>query len=100
MIPAALRLSRHYRELRQSTVILAGGDDRHVGTEAQSVRLHDLLPRSELEILPGVGHMVQHTAPLAVMAALDRAAALAGTPQPGGGELDLGATKGHMTLAA
>jgi len=84
MIPAAFRLSHRWHELRLPTVILAGGDDRHVGTRAQSARLHRLLPASELEIVPGVGHMVHHTAPAAALAAVDRAAALAAGPRRDG----------------
>ena len=60
------------------TVVVAGADDRLLSTElAVRTRLHERLPHSELRIVPGSGHMVHHTAPQAVMAAIDRAAALA-----------------------
>ena len=54
-------------------VIGAGADDRYIGTEAQSVRLHRLLPRSELRVLPDAGHMVHHTAPREALAAIELA---------------------------
>jgi pimeloyl-ACP methyl ester carboxylesterase len=63
-------------------VILAGAEDRFVGTEAQSERLHRALPGSEFRTVPGAGHMVHHTAPREAMAAIDlaarRSAAIAG----------------------
>jgi pimeloyl-ACP methyl ester carboxylesterase len=80
LVPVVAALQHHYRELRMPVVIGAGADDRYIGTEAQSVRLHDLLPGSELEVVPGAGHMVHHTAPEAALALIDRAAAWAGTP--------------------
>ena len=36
------------------------------------------VPRGALKILPGQGHMLQHTAPGELVAAIDRAAAHAG----------------------
>jgi pimeloyl-ACP methyl ester carboxylesterase len=73
MVPTVAALQEHYGELRMPVVIAAGADDRFVGTEAQSVRLHETLPGSELRVIPGAGHMVHHTAPHAVMAAVDDA---------------------------
>lgn len=103
MVPAALRLAGRYPELagRLPIVIAAGDGDRHVGTEAQSGRLHASLPGSELRVEPGVGHMLHHTAPAATLAAIDRAAALAvGEGQAGTAVLDFPAAKGHMSDAA
>ncbi|MEK0084158.1 alpha/beta fold hydrolase [Benzoatithermus flavus] len=74
LVPAVAGLQHHYRELRVPVVIAAGADDHFVGTEDQSVRLHRLLPQSELRVVPGAGHMVHHTAPEAVLAAIDLAA--------------------------
>jgi pimeloyl-ACP methyl ester carboxylesterase len=39
------------------------------------VRLHEAVPGSELRVVPGAGHMIHHTAPDEVMAAIESAAA-------------------------
>jgi pimeloyl-ACP methyl ester carboxylesterase len=57
--------------------ILVGVEDRMV-PPILSERLHALVPGSELVRVPGAGHMPQFTAPDAVVAAVERAAALAG----------------------
>ena len=62
-------------------VILVGAEDRMV-PPALSLRLHAMVPGSELVRIPGAGHMPQFTAPDAVVAAVDRAAALAGAASP------------------
>jgi len=62
-------------------VILVGAEDRMV-PPALSVRLHALVPGSELVRVPGAGHMPQFTAADAVVAAVDRAAALGGAAPP------------------
>ena len=66
-----------YPGLRVPLVILVGAQDRIV-PPAVSERLHALVPGSELVRVPGAGHMPQFTAPDAVVAAVDRAAELAG----------------------
>jgi pimeloyl-ACP methyl ester carboxylesterase len=73
MIPAAMELQEHYRELSGPVTILTGADDQVVDVGRQSARLHRDLPGSEFVALPGLGHMVHHLAPDAVAAALDRA---------------------------
>lgn len=78
LVPVVAELQRHYRELEMPVVIGAGADDRYIGTEAQSVRLHELLPESDLRVLPGAGHMVHHTFPEEALALIDRAAERAG----------------------
>jgi pimeloyl-ACP methyl ester carboxylesterase len=74
MIPATLAMKRRYRELIMPVVIVAGDSDRYVDTRAQSVRLHEDLPRSELRLVPGAGHMVHQVAPRQVMAAVESVA--------------------------
>jgi pimeloyl-ACP methyl ester carboxylesterase len=75
MIPEAAMLSKRYRELQDMpVVIMAGADDLHVTAQRHSVRLHRELPRSELLLAPGVGHMVHHAVPEQVMTAIDMAA--------------------------
>jgi pimeloyl-ACP methyl ester carboxylesterase len=75
MIPSAYMLSHRYKELKMPVVIMAGAADLHVIPKLHSERLHEELPQSELILVPGVGHMVQHSAPHEVVAAIDRAVA-------------------------
>jgi pimeloyl-ACP methyl ester carboxylesterase len=82
LIPAAARLSKRYSELAVPAVIVAGDADRLVTTERQSERLHEELAGSALRIVPGVGHMVHHIAPEAVLAAIDEAAGTEAEPVP------------------
>ena len=82
MTPAVMELEQHYRDLTLPVVILAGGDDQIADVDRQSKRLHQELPQSELIVLPGLGHMVHHLAPDAVIKAIDRAAELADTASP------------------
>src|SRR5215210_5839398 len=82
MTPAVMELEQHYRELKLPVVILTGGDDQIADVDRQSRRLHEEIPQSELTVLPGLGHMVHHLAPDAVIKAIDRAAALAVMASP------------------
>jgi pimeloyl-ACP methyl ester carboxylesterase len=70
-------LQPRYPSLAVPLVVVVGLRDRIVPATV-SQRLHALVPRSELVRLPEAGHMPQFTAPEAVVAAVDRAAALAG----------------------
>ena len=72
-------LAPRYPGLRLPVVIVVGDQDRMVPPRT-SARLHELLPHSELVRLPDAGHMPQFTRPDAVLAAVDRAAELAGCP--------------------
>jgi len=82
MTPAVMELEQHYRELKLPVVILTGGDDQIVDVSRQSRRLHEEIPQSEFVALPGLGHMVHHLAPDAVIKAIHRAAAFGDTPPP------------------
>ena len=53
--------------------IMAGADDRMMKTQHQSERLHDVLPHSELRVVPGIGHMIHHLVPDQVMEMIDAA---------------------------
>lgn len=80
MIPAAAALSKRYGELSRLPVsIITGAEDRIVDGEQQSARLHREVPASELQVLPGLGHMVHHGAPALVAQAIEAMAA-AGHP--------------------
>jgi pimeloyl-ACP methyl ester carboxylesterase len=83
MIPAALTLSRRYRELALPMAILAGAADRVADPEHNAQRLHQALPHSELRLAPGVGHMVHYTAQEDVLAAIDTVERTAGSSRTG-----------------
>jgi pimeloyl-ACP methyl ester carboxylesterase len=74
MIPDAAALKQHYPELKMPVVIVAGADDKLVTTERQSARLHREVPQSTFRPLRGAGHMIHHTAPDYVLAAVHEAA--------------------------
>ena len=71
MVPAANSMSKRYGELVLPVTIIAGEDDLVVDPQAQSVRLHDELPQSELFVVPGVGHMAHYAALDRVVNAID-----------------------------
>lgn len=54
-IMATACLEEYTRQIRTPTLILHGADDPLVKTQAAH-RLHDLIPHSELDIIPGWGH--------------------------------------------
>jgi pimeloyl-ACP methyl ester carboxylesterase len=83
MIPDAAALQDRYRELTMPVAVLAGDGDRLVTTADQSARLHDELPDSTFQALPGVGHMAHHTATDAVLAAIAEVDARSAPPAPG-----------------
>jgi pimeloyl-ACP methyl ester carboxylesterase len=74
MIAAAEELSPHYPSLLTPTVILAGDADEIVNHQ-QAQRLHADVAESRLEVLPGRSHMVHHSSPERVVAAIDSIAA-------------------------
>jgi pimeloyl-ACP methyl ester carboxylesterase len=80
MIPDAIGMRGGYVDLKMPLVIISGTDDRLVDIDDQSARLHAEVPQSTLHRVRGAGHMVHQTAPAAVMAAIDEAAAMARAP--------------------
>lgn len=72
MLTAAADLQRSYDSLQMPVFIAAGQDDRIVD-HWHSNQLHQQLRASQLQIIPGVGHMVQHSAPNHVAELIDRA---------------------------
>jgi pimeloyl-ACP methyl ester carboxylesterase len=73
MVPSAMELQHHYRELTLPVTIFTGADDQISDVARQSERLHRELPQSEYTALPGLGHMVHHLDPDALVGAVDRA---------------------------
>jgi pimeloyl-ACP methyl ester carboxylesterase len=70
-IPQAALLWQREPELRIPVAIVAGSQDLLLSTAWHSRRLHRRLPGSRLYLVPNAGHMVHHTAPQAVVAAVD-----------------------------
>ena len=80
MIPSAASLSTRYAELKVPTVIVAGTQDKIVDAGHNSERLSERLAMSQLELVPGVGHMTHYAQLEKVMAAIDGIAAQVGEP--------------------
>jgi pimeloyl-ACP methyl ester carboxylesterase len=74
MIPNAFRMQGDYADLKMPVVIISGDDDRLIDID-QSARLHEEIAQSSFHRVRGAGHMVHQTAPAAIMAAIDEAAA-------------------------
>ncbi|CAH2603594.1 Alpha/beta hydrolase [Rhodovastum atsumiense] len=81
MIPGAIGLRRHYRNLDLPVAILAGVGDRVV-FRRRAEGLQQEIRGSTLQILPEVGHMVHYAAPGEVAQAIERVAAAATVPSP------------------
>jgi pimeloyl-ACP methyl ester carboxylesterase len=71
MIPAALKLSRRYGELKVPMLIVAGSDDAVANPHHNAERLHEHLPHSLLRLAPGQGYMVHYADPQALVEAID-----------------------------
>ena len=63
-----------YRAIAAPTVIISGDRDGVVLLETHARAAAALIPRARLIVLPGVGHMLQHTASDAIVAAIDELA--------------------------
>jgi pimeloyl-ACP methyl ester carboxylesterase len=84
MAPAASRLSRYYAAMDLPVSILVGGDDAIADPMTHSIALHRAIRHSDLQVIPGVGHMVHYAAPETVADAV-RAATDQTTPVPADG---------------
>jgi pimeloyl-ACP methyl ester carboxylesterase len=69
--PAAVALSRRYRELTLPLLIVAGAKDRYVSPRSHSLRLKAAVPHSRLVVLPDAGHMLHHTHTDAILSEID-----------------------------
>ncbi len=74
MMQAAMALRDRLPDLYQPVVIMAGNEDRIVDHESHSVWLHHQIPNSDLQLLPGVGHMLHYAVPARVVEAIERVA--------------------------
>jgi pimeloyl-ACP methyl ester carboxylesterase len=70
--PDVARLRRHYRQIALPVEILTGGADKIVNPAAHAFRLARAVPDAGFQVLTGVGHMLHHTQPEMVCAALER----------------------------
>jgi pimeloyl-ACP methyl ester carboxylesterase len=61
MVPSVAQMEHRYKTLTVPVAIVAGAGDKVI-SPAQSERLADEIPASELLIIAGVGHMVHYTA--------------------------------------
>jgi pimeloyl-ACP methyl ester carboxylesterase len=74
MIPGALGLRAGYKGLSVPVIIIAGDGDKVV-FKRSAERLHAELEGSDLQIVPGAGHMVHHLAARQVAGAIETVAA-------------------------
>lgn len=82
MVASAARLEGRYPELKCPIVLLSGDGDQMVDCDRQSGRFHREVPRSELVVIPGAGHMAHHTAPDKIVEAVERVAPAERRPAP------------------
>lgn len=68
----------YYGDITVPTEILHGDADMTVGLHIHSVPLSGQIPDANLTVLPGIGHMPQHTSKPQVIAAIHRVASRAG----------------------
>lgn len=71
---ALARLAPRYDDLDVPVEVLHGTADRIVGPTIHAEPLAERLPRAELRLFEGVGHMLHHARPEAVVAAVERLA--------------------------
>ena len=71
MVPSALGLRAHYGELSMPVVLIAGDRDLVV-SHRHAERLHAAVQGSDLQIVPGVGHMVHHVATPQIVQAIEQ----------------------------
>ncbi|WP_200841225.1 alpha/beta fold hydrolase [Geminicoccus flavidas] len=94
MAYGAASMRKGYPSLCMPVVIMAGSQDRVVDVGRHAIRLHEQIPHSDLQLVPGAGHMVHHAVPEQIVTAIatvaDRSAgpaqpvtSLVASPAPG-----------------
>lgn len=78
--PHLVAMAARYPAITVPVEIVHGDADPTVPLEVHSRPLCRLIPTARLTVLPGIGHMPHHSAPAAVIAAIDRARDRAGLP--------------------
>ena len=76
--PHVVAMSQDYDGIKVPVEIVHGDADTIVPLSVHSAKIPDQITGANLTVLPGVGHMPQHTNPEAVIAAIDRVAQRAG----------------------
>ena len=71
MIPAAIALSRRYRELELPVIVMAGQGDLIAHPDKHAERLAADVRMAELRIVPGQGHLFHYAVPEQVVVAID-----------------------------
>jgi len=76
--PYVVEMSENYGQVKVPVEIVHGDADTIVPLDVHSARIPGQIAGANLTVLPGVGHMPQHTNPNDVIAAIDRVATRAG----------------------
>ncbi|HEY1042718.1 MAG TPA: alpha/beta hydrolase [Telluria sp.] len=71
MVPSAMLLKRHYRQLAVPVALVAGSGDLMSDPSHNSGRLHGEVAHSTLRIEPDTGHMIHYAHPELVEQAID-----------------------------
>jgi pimeloyl-ACP methyl ester carboxylesterase len=71
MAYGAASMQSGYPSLRMPVTIIAGKEDKVVDVNRHAVRLHEEIPHSILQLVPGAGHMVHHAVPDQVVEAIE-----------------------------
>jgi pimeloyl-ACP methyl ester carboxylesterase len=86
MLASALFPNRRYAEIAIPVGIIAGAGDQLFDARAEALRLHAEINHSLLDIVRDAGHMVHQSKPQAVLAMIDKVAALASASGPVSGK--------------
>jgi pimeloyl-ACP methyl ester carboxylesterase len=78
MLASALFPNRRYADIAVPVGIVAGAGDQLFDARAEALRLKSEMSQALVDIVPHAGHMVHQSRPEAVLAMIDRIAALAG----------------------
>ncbi|APX11614.1 alpha/beta fold hydrolase [Tateyamaria omphalii] len=76
--PHVVEMSKDYGSISVPVEVVHGDADTIVPLDVHSAKLPGQIEGANVTVLPGVGHMPQHTHPEAVIDAIDRVAARAG----------------------
>lgn len=78
MLASALFPNRRYADIHVPVGIVAGAGDQLFDAKAEALRLQSEISQALVDIVPDAGHMVHQSRPDAVLAMIDKVAALAG----------------------
>ncbi|TPI12946.1 alpha/beta hydrolase [Mesorhizobium sp. B4-1-3] len=82
MLASALFPNRRYADIAIPVGIIAGAGDQLFDAKAEALRLHAEIGHSLVDIVGDAGHMVHQSEPQAVLAMIDKIAALASVADP------------------